>query len=151
MVSCKEDKQDSDQTQQVTETTTNDQFAPLSTETAQPIIGETAQNPMPAQNNSDVQKNPPHGQPNHRCDIPVGAPLNSPPANKQPTTGNPAVNTTPPTASSPNPPTMGNTIQKNPSQTTNTVPANSGTKPRLNPAHGQPFHRCDIKVGDPLP
>ena len=21
--------------------------------------------------------NPPHGQPNHRCDIPVGAPLNS--------------------------------------------------------------------------
>jgi hypothetical protein len=27
--------------------------------------------------------NPPHGQPNHRCDIAVGAPLNSPPAAKQ--------------------------------------------------------------------
>jgi hypothetical protein len=26
--------------------------------------------------------NPPHGQPNHRCDIAVGAPLNSPPAKK---------------------------------------------------------------------
>lgn len=25
--------------------------------------------------------NPPHGQPNHRCDIPVGAPLNSSPGN----------------------------------------------------------------------
>lgn len=29
--------------------------------------------------NKDVALNPPHGQPNHRCDIPVGAPLNSPP------------------------------------------------------------------------
>ena len=28
--------------------------------------------------------NPPHGQPNHRCDIAVGAPLDSPPG-KQPT------------------------------------------------------------------
>ncbi|WP_265197327.1 hypothetical protein [Aureitalea sp. L0-47] len=28
-----------------------------------------------------IAKNPAHGQPGHRCDIPVGAPLNSPPAN----------------------------------------------------------------------
>jgi hypothetical protein len=30
--------------------------------------------------------NPPHGQPGHRCDITVGAPLNSKPAPAQPTT-----------------------------------------------------------------
>jgi hypothetical protein len=29
--------------------------------------------------------------------------------------------------------------------------AASGTPPRLNPPHGQPFHRCDIPVGSPLP
>jgi hypothetical protein len=29
-------------------------------------------------------KNPAHGQPSHRCDIPVGAPLNSPPATTTP-------------------------------------------------------------------
>jgi len=31
--------------------------------------------------NDTIAKNPAHGQPGHRCDIPVGAPLNSPPAN----------------------------------------------------------------------
>ena len=33
----------------------------------------------------DVAMNPAHGQPNHRCDIPVGAPLNSPPSQPQAT------------------------------------------------------------------
>ena len=26
----------------------------------------------------------------------------------------------------------------------------SGKKPALNPAHGEPFHRCDISVGAPI-
>jgi hypothetical protein len=44
--------------------------------------------------------NPPHGQPGHRCDIPVGQPLNSKPAPAQ----QPAQNTiqvTPPPAPAP--------------------------------------------------
>jgi hypothetical protein len=77
--------------------------------------------------------NPPHGQPGHRCDIQVGKPLNSKPA-QQTTATNPAQTgstTTPPTASS---------------ATGTTNVASSG----LNPKHGQPGHRCDIMVGQPL-
>ncbi len=71
--------------------------------------------------------NPAHGQPGHRCDIAVGAPLNSPAAAKPATT-----------------------------QTTQTItpvvtPASTAkTAPGMNPAHGQPGHRCDIAVGAPL-
>ncbi len=69
--------------------------------------------------------NPPHGQPNHRCDIPVGAPLNSS-SGQQPMTVTPV---------KPDAPT----------QTTTTT-----TVPGMNPPHGQPNHRCDIPVGAPL-
>jgi hypothetical protein len=73
--------------------------------------------------------NPKHGQPGHRCDIAVGQPLNSkPPAQTTPT---PAIQTTNPLTPL--------------TSTTNTGPA-----PLLNPKHGQPFHRCDILVGQPL-
>lgn len=69
--------------------------------------------------------NPPHGQPGHRCDINVGAPLNSKPV--------------PPATTAP----------------VSTVPASSignttATAPGMNPPHGQPGHRCDISVGAPL-
>ena len=64
--------------------------------------------------------NPAHGQPGHRCDIPVGAPLNS--ASKK-------LNT--------------NTNDKS-SPLLNAGPG------KANPAHGQPGHRCDIPVGAPL-
>ncbi|MDC8106243.1 hypothetical protein ACNFU2_15235 [Chryseobacterium sp. PTM-20240506] len=72
--------------------------------------------------------NPPHGQPGHRCDIPVGQPLNSKPL-PQPVQN--AVQNTPVSA---------------PEQSLAT-----GEKPKLNPAHGEPFHNCSVKVGDPLP
>jgi hypothetical protein len=84
--------------------------------------------------------NPAHGQPGHRCDIPVGAPLDSKPSqptftNNQPTNVSPPVVTTTPVTTT------------TPITTTNTAgaPANG-----LNPAHGQPGHRCDIAVGAPL-
>ena len=64
--------------------------------------------------------NPPHGQPGHRCDIAVGAPLNGAPA------------ATPKVA---------------PVQT-NATPVKVADG--MNPPHGQPGHRCDVKVGDPL-
>lgn len=79
-------------------------------------------------------KNPAHGEPGHRCDIAVGAPLNAIPA-KTTTTNSTATTTT----------TAANVIKP---ITTNTTAANN-TK-GLNPAHGQPGHRCDIAVGAPL-
>jgi len=90
--------------------------------------------------------NPPHGQPGHRCDIPVGAPLNSPAAKT--------------TAATPNTAQSGSvsqsfTVTPPPS---NAVPALLSTESTdnavadgLNPAHGKPGHRCDIAVGAPLP
>ena len=70
-----------------------------------------------------IALNPAHGQPGHRCDISVGAPLNSTP-----------------------------TPAKTNDQTSDVV-LDAGTSlpaGTLNPAHGQPGHRCDVKVGDPL-
>ena len=69
--------------------------------------------------------NPAHGQPGHRCEIPVGAPLDSKPA-----------------------------PGKSNSNTSDVFLDNSSSdalpKGTLNPAHGQPGHRCDVQVGKPL-
>jgi len=77
--------------------------------------------------------NPPHGQPGHRCDIPVGQPLNSKPA--------------------PAPQAAQNVIQTTPAPAPAPAAQNlaMGEKPKLNPAHGEPWHSCSLKVGDPLP
>lgn len=72
--------------------------------------------------------NPPHGEPGHRCDIPVGQPLNSKPAPQ---------------------PVQQNIVQNTPAPAP--APAPTGPKPALNPAHGEPWHNCALKVGDPLP
>ncbi len=91
--------------------------------------------PASNQGSSNTALNPAHGQPGHRCDIAVGAPLNSPaapvaaPANQQPAAQNPTPAAAP---------------------TLNTTPANGVSASGLNPAHGQPGHRCDIAVGAPL-
>lgn len=82
--------------------------------------------------------NPAHGEPGHRCDIPVGTPLSQAPKTTSVTT-TPTV--TAPTVTAPQittTPTVQNT-------TTTTA-----TAPGMNPAHGQPGHRCDIPVGQPL-
>ncbi len=73
--------------------------------------------------------NPPHGQPNHRCDIAVGAPLNSKPA--------PAT-------------TPAATAAAQPQVVMTEVPNKVKTAPGMNPPHGEPNHRCDIAVGAPL-
>ena len=69
--------------------------------------------------------NPEHGQPGHRCDIAVGAPLNG-------NAATPAVT-----------PVQGNNSMQNQSSPVKVADG-------LNPPHGQPGHRCDVKVGDPL-
>ncbi|MEO7924887.1 MAG: hypothetical protein ABIR30_14480 [Chitinophagaceae bacterium] len=80
--------------------------------------------------------NPAHGQPGHRCDIAVGAPLDSKPAETKtslPVNTTPSIQTTPVVIGQPAQPATA-----------------SKTTAGLNPAHGQPGHRCDISVGAPL-
>ena len=159
-ISCGPAKQDSGQTQQVPGVPpTQEQPAPVNTESVQPIEDKTAAQPSTEQNNAEVMLNPAHGEPFHRCDIPVGAPLDSPPANTTrqttsdpvqpsiPQTSSPA----PGTANNPTAPTLENAMRMNPSQARSTNAPATGTKPRLTPPHGQPWHRCDIAVGSPLP
>lgn len=100
--------------------------------------GGTASVPGVAQNTAGAQQtapgtNPPHGQPGHKCEIPVGAPLNSAaksPAAQQSITVDP------------------NSAKKDPAAYNVTPPPT--TAPGMNPPHGQPGHRCDISVGAPL-
>lgn len=97
--------------------------APVTTVSSNPATATTAA--------TAPGMNPPHGQPGHRCDISVGAPLNSAPAK---TTAAPVVTST-----------------ATPIATPATItPAAVKTAPGMNPPHGQPGHRCDIAVGAPL-
>lgn len=81
--------------------------------------------------------NPAHGQPGHRCDIAVGAPLPAT-TGTLPVLNNPAV-TPVQNASTFTPPVTQ-------PQTAITTTVAKG----MNPPHGQPGHRCDIPVGQPL-
>lgn len=100
----------------------------------------TAAPEAPATSNTEAL-NPEHGQPGHRCDIPVGTPLSTPVG------GNQAANM--PTQATPAP--QGNQpflVNDDAKQRLGGAPA--ATSGNLNPAHGQPGHRCDIPVGQPL-
>lgn len=77
--------------------------------------------PVTTPKNISKNLNPAHGMPNHRCDIAVGASLDSKPIQKA-TVINPKEN--------------------------KSLEAKNGTL--LNPEHGKPNHRCDIAVGAPL-
>jgi hypothetical protein len=79
--------------------------------------------------------NPPHGQAGHRCDLAVGAPLNS----SVPAVTNSNTVTVPKMKVAP---TITNTTPTAP-----TTPTPEG----MNPPHGQDGHRCDIAVGAALP
>ncbi|WP_026933042.1 hypothetical protein [Christiangramia echinicola] len=70
---------------------------------------------------SDTKYNPAHGEEGHRCDLPVGAPLDQA------------------TTSSTN----------NTDMTTSPVRLQSAT-PKINPAHGEPGHDCSVPVGSEL-
>ncbi len=98
------------------------------------------QNPQMVQAPNQVQTqpkvtapgmNPPHGQPNHRCDIADGAPLNSP-RGAMPAQQSAPVQTTMPQGQVSNVPAV-------------------ATPPGMNPPHGQAGHLCEIAVGAPLP
>ena len=69
--------------------------------------------------------NPAHGAPGHKCELPVGAPLNSAP-------------------------TQGNMPQASPQMPAPVAPTTNANGPKLNPEHGQPGHKCELPVGAPL-
>ncbi|WP_340110967.1 hypothetical protein [Maribellus mangrovi] len=104
---------------------------------------------------SQVKLNPPHGEPGHRCDIAVGAPLDSSKPNTTDQTTKKSsetpVTSTRNNATLPSTGRVGPTIENlkkiNTSQPTNYASDKALVK---NPPHGQPGHRCDIPVGDPL-
>lgn len=87
--------------------------------------------------------NPPHGEPGHRCDISVGAPLNSKPTVPQAGTAATPQQSAP--TFTPAPVTPGSTA----ATATTAAPATT-TAPGMNPPHGQPGHDCAIAVGAPL-
>jgi len=96
------------------------------------LSGQVVQSTSVPQQNSLAGKtsaglNPAHGQPGHRCDITVGAPLNSP-AIKPPT----------PTA------TFSQPMQAQ--QKTSMVNPSAA----VNPPHGQPGHKCEAGATDNL-
>ena len=141
VVSCKKEE-----TAPVTDTTTETTLAtPVeSSETATPVEVVTApeSNMMMQPTTNSGAINPAHGQPGHRCEIPVGAPLNTAPA---------AANT--PAAVQKSAPTPANAPQLgavNPNGAQNSS-ANQVTPPGMNPPHGQPGHTCSVAVGAPLP
>lgn len=88
--------------------------------------------------------NPAHGEPGHRCDIAVGAPLNSAP--QAPAPAKNATVTTSTTTEQQAVPAQAPMVVPAPTQATA-----AGMQGKPNPAHGQPGHRCDIQVGQPLP
>lgn len=102
----------------------------LSTNTTATATANTAALVTTANSSAtSVAVNPSHGQPGHRCDIAVGAPLNSAPVN--------TANT--------------NSLTSLPVTPTKTIASTTKTAATgVNPAHGQPGHRCDISVGAPL-
>ena len=111
-------------------------------------VPATATSNQPAAINAATtppELNPPHGQPFHRCEIPVGSPLNA----AAPAKTAPAINRTGMSPTLENAARLNNPQANNP--TAPTIANANSEKPKLNPPHGQPFHRCDIAVGSPLP
>ncbi len=112
---------------------TDNELNSQSSSTKSDTPGDTTQSALPTFNTPDKNQttglnsnvNPEHGQPGHRCDIAVGAPLNS---------------------------TAPVTLQTQPAPINQPQLAapKSSTATGMNPEHGAPGHRCDISVGTPL-
>jgi len=123
--------------------------SPSPTQTTQVTPQTMTTTSTPAATKTTPGMNPPHGQPGHRCDISVGAPLNSAPAKPAATTSKTTINSD-------------GTVSGNSNvKITNSNPAASPpellkaptktTAPGMNPPHGEPGHQCGVEVGAPLP
>lgn len=125
LFSCKEEKE-------TAATETNTAPTELSVEQKQQMLNQVAPASSTSSSAQGVTLNPPHGQPGHRCDVEVGAPLNAAAGNSNPILQSPIQmeNASP--------------VKSNP------IPTSNSGAVKINPPHGQPGHRCDVKVGDPL-
>lgn len=129
LISCKKENLSNAKT--VTESANASPILPaIATEPEQPNV--TGGNPNTIMLSSPM--NPAHGQAGHRCDIAVGAPLNSPAVQSTSQQGGVPMQTN-------------NAAAKTSSVKTNT---SITTAKGMNPPHGQTGHRCDIAVGAPL-
>ncbi|KNB62353.1 hypothetical protein [Chryseobacterium sp. Hurlbut01] len=143
VISCKKDEKPT----YIKDEAGAQQTVPTVNNTPQPSLLNQAGIPTASPNSPSVATapgmNPPHGQPGHQCDIPVGQPLSNSPANQPTATKNVTVNGNNPIQIDPNSVSPGKImIDQNGKQVK--------TAPGMNPPHGQPGHRCDIPVGQPL-
>lgn len=107
------------------------------------VLGDSLTINAPVENSSAGVRpalNPEHGQPYHRCDIQVGAPIDSAPDQPAGAQVLPQNNVGPGFNTSPIAPQA---APASPAQA-------SGPKPAFNPEHGQPYHQCELQVGAPL-
>lgn len=104
--------------------------APTTTITSAPM---DAQAPS-ASTGTVSDPNPPHGEPGHRCEIPVGASLSGTPPSSGPVDQMPT--------------TQAITM---PQMSAQPAAGASSTPPGMNPPHGEPGHDCAVPVGSPLP
>lgn len=126
LASCKNDSAASTETPAATE---------MGTEGLAPQTGEVS-NP-----------NPPHGEPGHRCDIPVGASLDTPLSEGY----TPPSGANAPTPIQANPQGASSPVFTTPQSSPQPVaPAATSAVKNPNPPHGEPGHRCDIPVGASL-
>jgi hypothetical protein len=124
-----------------TAVTQQNQSAPIQNQVVQSQVVPAAPAPVKVA----AGMNPSHGQPGHRCDIAVGAPLNSPaPATNTTAKSSPYTVTQSPPATI----TPASSMTGMPSPLDPNIPT---TAPGMNPPHGQDGHRCDVAVGAALP
>ena len=140
LIACNSNQPDQDPSIKVTPSATKTDSLGQQTITANPAIAPVQPSVVPTQQAPTVPAtavptttaglNPAHGQPNHRCDIAVGAPLSTPVQTGQPQAAQ--------------------TIQTVQPVKPSTVIPVGGSTAKLNPAHGEPGHDCKIPVGQPL-
>lgn len=154
LIACQSAEEENTATTQ--NTTTNTPATIPATDTQNAVAGPTAATPPPVAPvvagpvaapppppkpiaGASPKVNPAHGLPGHRCDLQVGAPLpqagSAPAAQVVPVAPAGQAGPTVQSIAPPPPPNTGSPI--------------SSSK-KVNPAHGQPGHRCDIAVGAPL-
>ena len=139
LISCKKDEETkiTEETKQTAEPMTGEQW--LKQRIGQPQVqpAQTQQTQQTNPTQTPPGMNPPHGQPGHKCEIPVGAPLDTKPTKAQPQVTPQVVN------------------QKPAEQPQMKINTNAGaatiSRAKINPPHGQEGHRCDVAVGAPLP
>lgn len=111
---------------------------PVSTRPAAPFHNTADATVAATAATGEVRLNPAHGEPGHVCEIPVGAPLDG---SASTNASAPMEITTPPA------PAFGTTLPMG-GQSSPAITLPSGTP---NPPHGEPGHKCEVNVGDPLP